>query len=411
MTATTRGARTATGSAGLLVLLGALTGLTPFAVDAYLPAMPAITRDLGATRSATQLTLAALMLGLALGQLVAGPLSDRLGRRPPVLVGLVGFVGASLGCAAAPTVEVLVGLRFLQGLSGAAAVVVARAVVRDVHEGAAAARAFARLILVMGAAPVLAPVIGALVLRWTSWRGVFVLLAGLAVVLLVLTVQRLPETLPVERRHAGGLGATLATFAVLLRDRGFVLAAVAGGSAFAAMFAYIAGSPYVLQEVYGLSPGTYAVVFGANAAVLIALSQLSARLVGRTGPAPLLVSGAAMSAVGAVLLLVVAALALGLLGVLPALLLVVGAVGLVAPNAVALAMADHAQRAGAASALVGLLQFVLGAVAAPLTGVGGSRSALPMAVVIAVCAALSLTCGLAAARRLGRRARVAASAP
>jgi MFS transporter, DHA1 family, multidrug resistance protein len=394
--------REAVSSRRLLVLLGAMTGLTPFAVDAYLPALPSLTRDLTTTSSATQLTLASLMLGLALGQLLAGPLSDRLGRRLPVLVGLSGFVLTSLGCAFAPGIGALVGLRFLQGVTGAAAVVVARAVVRDLHEGVAAARAFARLMLVMGAAPVLAPVIGAQVLRVTSWRGVFVLLAALGLVLLVVTWRGLPETLPAEQRQGGGLRSTLGVFGRLLRDPGFVVPALAGGSAFAAMFAYIAGSPYVLQEVYGLTPQAYSAVFAANAAVLIALSQLSARLVRRSGPARLVVAGGLVSTTGAAVLLASALGGLGLAGVLPGLLLVVGAVGLIAPNATALALADHARTAGAASGLVGVLQFLLGATAAPLTGIGGSQTALPLAVVIAVAAATSLTCGLLAAARARR---------
>lgn len=393
-------------SRGVLVLLGALTGLTPFAVDAYLPALPSLTRDLGTTSSATQLTLAALMLGLATGQLVAGPLSDRLGRRPPVLAGLTGFIVTSVVCAVAPNVELLVAARFLQGLTGAAAVVVARAVVRDLHEGVTAARAFARLMLVMGIAPVLAPVIGAQVLRLTSWRGVFVLLALLGAALLAWTWRRLPETLDVEHRHAGGVRGSLTTFGGLLRDPGFVLAAVAGGAGFAAMFAYIAGSPYVLQEVHGLSPTQFSLVFGLNAATLVALSQLSARLVPRTGPGRLLVTGGVLSVTGGALLVLSAVAGLGLAGVLPGLVLVVGAVGLIAPNATALALSGAARTAGSASALVGLLQYVLAAAAAPLTGISGSDTDLPMAVVIAGAALVSLACGALAARRVRAVAQV-----
>jgi MFS transporter, DHA1 family, multidrug resistance protein len=386
---------------GLLVLLGALTGLTPFAVDAYLPALPSLTRDLGTTSSATQLTFAALLVGLAVGQLVAGPVSDRVGRRPPVLVGLVGFVAASVGCALAPDIAVLVGLRFLQGVAGAAAMVVARAVVRDLYQGADAARAFAALMLVMGAAPILAPVIGAQVLRVTSWRGVFVVLAALGAVLLVGSVLRLPETLPSERRHGGGLTATLGVFGRILRDPGFLSPALAGAGVLGAMFAYIAGSPFVLQDLYGLSPQAYSGVFAANAAVLIALSQVSGRLVRRTGPVRLLVAGAATSATGAAVLVLSAVAGVGLVGVLPGLVLVVGAVGLAAPNATALALADHGRTAGAASALLGLLQYAVGATAAPITGLGGARSAVPLALTIAAASALALGAALVTARRTG----------
>jgi MFS transporter, DHA1 family, multidrug resistance protein len=393
-------ARRASGP-GLLVLLGALTGLTPFAVDAYLPALPSLTRDLGTTSSATQLTFAALLVGLAVGQLVAGPLSDRVGRRQPVIIGLVGFIATSIGCALAPDIATLVGLRFLQGVTGAAAVVVARAVVRDLYTGAEAARAFARLILVMGTAPVLAPVIGAQVLRVTSWRGVFVLLAVLAAGLLVGTVRRLPETLPPENRHGGGLTATLGVFGRLLRDPGFLAPALAGAGAMGAMFAYIAGSPFVLQDLYGLSPQAFSGVFALNAVVLIVLSQLSARWVRRSGPVRLLLAGAVLTSVGSALLVLSAVAELGLVGVLPALVLVVGAVGLTTPNAAALALAEHGRTAGAASALLGLLQYALGATAAPITGVGGAESALPMALTIAGASAVSLVGALVTSRRAG----------
>jgi DHA1 family bicyclomycin/chloramphenicol resistance-like MFS transporter len=386
------------GTRGQLVLLGALTGLTPLAVDMYLPALPVLTRDLHSTSSATQLTLAALLVGLAGGQLVAGPVSDRIGRRPPVLTGLAGFVLASVGCAFAPSVPVLVALRLLQGFAGAAAVVVARAVVRDLYDGAAAARAFASLMLVMGAAPIFAPVLGAQLLRVTSWRGVFVVLAVAGVALLAATSSKLPETLPPDCRIGGGLRPTLRIFAMLLRDRRFVLPTLAGGAGFAAMFAYISGSSYVLQDVHGLSAQEFSAVFGLNATVLIALSQVSARVVGRTGPRRLLLIGTATQVVGGVLLVVAAAAGYGLPFVLLGLVLVVGAGGFNYPNATALALEHHGRTAGAASALLGVLQYVLGAVAAPLTGLGGSRTAMPMSVTMLCAAIIALTCALASAR-------------
>ena len=405
VTVTTAEPRTHPGaSRGLLILLGALTGLTPLAVDMYLPALPSLTRDLHSTSSAAQLTLAALLVGLASGQLLAGPLSDRLGRRPPVLVGLLGFVLASVGCAFAPNVGVLIGLRFLQGFAGSSAVVVARAVVRDLFTGVAAARAFASLMLVMGAAPILAPVIGAQVLRLTSWRGVFVVLAVAGALLLATTWRALPETLEPERRTAGGLAHTIRVFGGLLRDPGFLVPTLAGGAGFAAMFAYIAGSPYVLQELHGLSPQAYSGVFAMNAATLILLSQVSSRVVHRTGPGRLLLMGAVTSATGATLLVIAAAAQLALPFVLVGLVLVVGSVGLMSPNATALALAAHGRTAGAASALLGVLQYVLGAIAAPLTGLGGDRADLSMAVTIAAASSVALGCALAVQRRDQTRA-------
>ncbi len=396
-------------SRGLLILLGALTGLTPLAVDMYLPALPSLTSDLHSSSSAAQLTLAALLVGLASGQLLAGPLSDRLGRRPPVLAGLVGFVLASIGCAFAPNVGVLIALRFLQGFAGSSAVVVARAVVRDLYSGAAAARAFASLMLVMGAAPILAPVIGAQVLRVTTWRGVFVVLAVAGAGLLAATWRSLPETLEPERRNDGGLAHTITVFGGLLRDRGFLVPSVAGGAGFAAMFAYIAGSPYVLQELHGLSPQAYSAVFAANATALITLSQVSGRIVHRTGPARLLLTGAATSATGAAVLVVAATAELALPFVLLGLLLVVGAVGVMAPNATALALANHGRTAGAASALLGVLQYVLGAVAAPLTGLGGDRADLSLALTIAGASSVALGCALAVQRQVQSKPQTRAS--
>ncbi|MDT7550321.1 MAG: transporter, family, multidrug resistance protein [Actinomycetota bacterium] len=383
------------GSRALLVLLGALSGLTPLTVDMYLPALPSLTRDLHTTSSATQLTLAALLLGLATGQLVAGPFSDRLGRRPPVLVGLVAYVVASVGCALAPNVVLLIVLRFLQGFAGAAAVVIARAVVRDLYEGVAAARAFASLMLVTGTAPILAPILGAQVLRVTSWRGLFVVLAVAGIALLAVVWRALPETLEPDRRTDGGFVHTMQVFAMLLRDPGFVIPTLAGGAGFAAMFAYIGGSPYVLQEGHGLSPQAYSAVFGANAFVLIGLGQVSGRIVRRTGSRALLLAGAVMSATGAVILLIATLGDLRLAFVLLGLLLVAGAVGLSSPNAMALALADHGRTAGAASALLGLTQFILGAAAAPLTGLGDARSGVPMAITIAVASGVALACAIA----------------
>ena len=366
-----------------ILLLGAMTALTALSIDAYLPALPSLSRDLSAGSSLTQLTLTALLAGMAIGQLVLGPVSDRLGRRPPVFAGLIGFVVASLLCAAAPSIGALIALRFLQGASGASAVVVARAVVRDLHTGAAAARTYAALMLVLGVAPILAPIAGAQLLKVTSWRGVFLALAALGLLLLVATTRWLPETLPPERRHTGRWRTSLTVFRRLLADRTFMGYAVAGGLGFAAMFSYISGSPFVLQDVYGLSPQAFSGIFAMNASGLIFLSQVSARVVHRTGSRLLLLQGLTASAVGGLGLVTTVLAGAGLAGVLPSLFVVVAAVGLTSPNATALALAEHGRTAGAASALLGVVQYLLGAAAAPLVGLAGSDTAVPMALVIA----------------------------
>jgi MFS transporter, DHA1 family, multidrug resistance protein len=390
-----------------VVLLGALSAMGPLSMDLYLPGLPRMADDLGTAASPAQLTVTACLLGLAVGQLVAGPVSDARGRRGPLLVGLVAYGVASALCALAPTVWVLVALRFVQGLAGAAGIVIARAVVRDRHTGVAAARFFALLMLVNGLAPILAPLIGGALLQVTSWRGIFVVLAGAGAVLALAAATGLPETLAPDRRHTGGLRATTAAFGTLLGDRAFVGYALSSGLAFAAMFAYIAGSPFVLQDLYGLSPQLFSVVFGANALGIVALSQVSGALVARTGPRRLLALGMCASAGGAAVLLLGALAGLGLWGLLVPLWVVVASIGLIAPNATALGLASHGEHAGSASALIGMAQFSLGAVAAPLVGLGGGDSAVGMATVIAALGAG----GLATFAALTRGDRPAAAQP
>jgi MFS transporter, DHA1 family, multidrug resistance protein len=369
---------------------GALTGLAPMSIDFYLPSLPHLTADLGADTSTGQLTLTACLLGIALSQVVAGSLSDTLGRRRLVLIGLAAYGSVSALCAVAPSIWVLLGLRFAQGCACGIGFVVARAIVRDVYSGDAAARIFALLVLISGVAPVLAPAIGGQVLLLTSWRGIFVVLAALGAVLFVAAALRLPETLPTHLRHEPGLAAKLRVFGVLLTDRRFVPFAVSGGLSFAAMFAYISGSPFVLENIYGVSPQLYGVAFGVNSAGIVATSEVSRRLVGRVGPAPLLRFGVTTMAVGGAGLLATVLLGLGLVPLLLFLLATISSVGLIQPNATALAMAHQQHAAGSASALFGLGQFGVGAAAAPLVGIAGSHTAVPMAVTIAVCGVGSL---------------------
>jgi DHA1 family bicyclomycin/chloramphenicol resistance-like MFS transporter len=369
----------------LIGVLGALSALGPLSIDLYLPAFPALADDLGSRESSIQLTLTACLAGLALGQAFVGPLSDALGRRRPLLVGLVLYGLASVVCALAPSTAALVAGRFLQGLAGAAGVVIARAVVRDLHTGSAAARFFSRLMLVTGLAPILAPVLGAELLRFTSWRGVFWVLAVVGVLLLGLVAVGLRETLPVARRRDGSLRDTARTYAGLATDRVFMGYALSGGLAFAALFAYISGSSFVLQDMYGITPQGYALLFGVNSLGLTIMSQVNGRLVDRVPLRTLLRSGMIVTAVGGVLAVAVAATGFGgLTGIATALFLVASGIGFVMPNSTALALADHPEAAGTASALLGALQFVVGAVAAPLVGAFADGTALPMAVVIAV---------------------------
>ncbi|NUW41648.1 multidrug effflux MFS transporter [Nonomuraea rhodomycinica] len=374
----------------LLFVLGALSAIGPLSIDMYLPALPAITGELLSTPAQVQLTLTACLIGVSVGQVVAGPVSDVRGRRAPLLVGVAGFAVASLLCAFAPNVPVLIALRLLQGVLGGAALVIVRAVVRDLYDGPAIARIFATLMLVSGLAPILAPVAGAQLLSFTSWRGVFVALSLTGVVLLLAVVAGVRETLPADKRESGGLGHTLRTFGRLLRDRPFMGSALTAGLGFAAMFSYISGSPFVIQEVYHATPQQYSLIFGLNALGLTVMAQVGGRLAGRVSPVRLVFAGLAVAVAGAALLLAAAVTGLGLAGIVAGLFVIMCGQGLVLPGTGALALAGQPpQVAGSASALLGVLQFALGALAAPLVGLVGSGSATPMATVMLALLALA----------------------
>jgi DHA1 family bicyclomycin/chloramphenicol resistance-like MFS transporter len=379
---------------GLVTILGALSAFGPLSMDMYLPGLPSLTHGLGASASTGQLTLTGCMLGIALGQVVAGPLSDSFGRRTPLLAGLIGYIAASAACALAPSIWTLIMLRVIQGIAGGAGVVIARAIVRDLFSGTTAARVFSLLMMVTGVAPVLAPLVGGQALAITSWRGIFVLLAAIGVPLLVVTVLWVPETLPPEHRHGGGLLTTFRTFGRLVSDRNFIPYAVAFSLSFGAMFAYIAGSSFVLEDVFGTSPQLFSVVFAVNSVGLIAVSQLGGHLVGRVGSAYLLRRGLVGTALASLATLIVTVTHAGLAALLVSLFLLLSANGLVLPNGTATALASQQRALGSASALLGLGQFGAGAIVAPLVGVAGPHDALPMAVVIGVCGLGAFVVGL-----------------
>ncbi|MBM0274729.1 multidrug effflux MFS transporter [Micromonospora sp. STR1s_6] len=367
----------------LVLVLGALIAIGPLTIDMYLPALPAITAGLRTTETAVQLTLTGTLIGLALGQLLIGPLSDVVGRRLPLLAGLAAHVVASVLCVFAPNIAVLGTLRVLQGLGVAAATVVATAVVRDLFSGASFARIFSRLMLVMGLAPILAPTLGSALLSWTDWRGVFAALAVLGALLIVVAAFRLPETLPVTRRRHGGVGATVRDYRGLLNDRAFVGLVLVAGLAMAALFAYVSGSSFVLQREYGLDEQQFGLAFGAGAVGLIGATQFNVRLLRRYTPQQILVGALIAGTAAGLLLIVFAATGFGGLGTLLASLwLVLAAAGLALPNAPALAMSRHSEAAGTAAALLGAVQFGVGAVSAPLAGLFGTGS-VSMAIVIA----------------------------
>jgi DHA1 family bicyclomycin/chloramphenicol resistance-like MFS transporter len=372
------------------MLLGSLSAFGPLSIDMYLPALPALSRSFHVGAAAGQLTLTACLVGLALGQLGAGPVSDRYGRRRPILVGLVAYVVATLLCAAAPSAAALVVLRVFQGLAGGVSIVVARAIARDLHDGAALARFLSTLMLVNGLAPILAPVVGAQLLRVTSWRGVFVVLGGLGMVLLAGAAAGLRETLPEPERRTGGLREVRATVGELMADRSFVGYLTVLGLSFGAMFSYIAGSPFVIETIHHASPQVYSGVFALNGVGIVAASQLNAFLLRRLSPIRLLGLGVAASASGGITLLAVVTAGIGLAGIVPCLFVLVASLGVIIPNATALALAEHRSVAGSASGLIGIFQFAVGAAAAPLVGIGGTHTAYPMAIAIAALSGSSL---------------------
>lgn len=368
----------------LILILGALSAFGPLSVDMYLPSLPAMAGEFHAPAAAVELTLTGCVLGLGLGQLVIGPLSDTLGRRRPLIVGMALYAVFSAACALAPSVYLLVLFRIVQAIGGAAGIVIARAVVRDLFSGREMARFFSLLMLVIGVAPIVAPLLGGQLIRVTSWRGIFVVLTVVGLILLIATATGLPETLPSGKRVPGSLNATLGTYARLLGDRRFVGTVLAGALGFGAMFAYISGSPFVLQDVYGLSPQWFSVAFGVNALGIVLLSQLNgAVLLERFSPRALLRVGLLIGLLAGLVAVLGVVANLGLPVVLPALFLLVSSVGVIMPNATTLAMSGHPKSAGSASAVLGAAQFVVGGAVAPLVGVAGAATAVPMVLLMA----------------------------
>lgn len=375
----------------LLLILGGVTAIGPVSIDAYLPAFPQIADDLHASESAVQLTLASFLVFMAIGQLTLGPLSDGWGRRRPVIIGLGAYTLASLACAAAPSVEMLVVLRAVQGLAGAAGVVIARAVIRDLFSGSDLTRFFARLTLVFGLGPIVAPTLGSLLLEVTGWRGVFVMLAGVGAAATIAAFAWLPETLPADKRRTNRLPQMARTMGGLLRDRRFVGYSLAMGLGFGGMFAYIGSSSFVMQDVFDVPALAYGVLFGANALGFVMVGQLSAYLAGRVPEKVTLTAGLAISTLAGAALVTASVVGVGgVVAVAVPLFFFIASLGLVMPNATALALSGHPESAGSGSALLGFLQAPIAAVAAPLIGLGPAHSAVPMALAVAVFAAAAL---------------------
>ncbi|WP_426513885.1 multidrug effflux MFS transporter [Dactylosporangium sp. McL0621] len=375
----------------LALVLGSLSGFAPLTIDMYLPALPGMARDLHTSAPVVQLSLTVFVVGLALGQVVAGPLSDTWGRRRPLLGGLLLYVTGSLCCAVAPTAGLLVAARALESLGAAAGVVLARAIVRDLFEGLDMVRFFSTQMLVNGLAPILAPVAGGQLLRIAGWRVLFLVLAAIGTLLFAAVLAGLPESLPAGRRRPAHLGGTLRSMGALATDRTYLRYVLAAALMFAAVFAYISGSSFVLQNAYGLSAQQFSLVFGANGLGIVLLAQVNGRLVGRVASADTLLRGALTVAVlAAAGVLLCTALGAPLPLLLACLFAVVSMLGVVLADATALALGPHGATAGAASSLQGLLQFLVGGAAASAMGLAGPGSAVAMGVTMFTCAAAAL---------------------
>jgi DHA1 family bicyclomycin/chloramphenicol resistance-like MFS transporter len=366
-----------------------LTVFGPISMDLYLPVLPALTLELGAATSMAQLTVTACLVGLALGQLVAGPLSDRFGRRMPLLVGVVAFIVTSAWCAVAPSVEMLIVARFVQGLAGGVGVVIAQAAGRDLYSGAALIRYFGRVTVLSGLAAIVGPLLGGLLATVTDWRGLFLFLAGIGGVILLAVALQFTETLPPERRTRGGFAQTARDYRTLLGDRRFVGAVLVSGFAFAALFAYLAGATYVLQGIYGLTPQQYALAFGLNSAGFMVFGWLAARSSERWSLHGTLVVGLALCAAGALGLLLGGLVSVPVSVVIVSLFLLVSGVAATTPPTTTVALADHPRMAGTASSLLGMARFAFGGVVAPLVGIAGTGTMLPLGIVAVVAIALA----------------------
>jgi len=374
----------------LAVILGALTAMGPLAIDMYLPALPTIAREMASSTGSVQVSLAVYFIGIACGQAFYGPISDRWGRKRALYFGLTLFSVSSVGCAMARDVTALIALRFMQALGGCAPLVVPRAVVRDYFDQRGSVRMLSVLMLVMGLAPILAPLVGGQLLVNFGWRSVFWLLAAYGAFWLVIVAAFLHESLPPARRRRQRAADVVATYLGLLRDRTYIGYVLTGALIFAGLLAYISGSPFVFIELFGVPPEEYGLFFGVNAIGIIIASQVNRWLANKYDARHIISAVLPVSVTAGAVLLIDAATGFGgFPGILVPLFFYIATHGFIMPNTTALAMAPHGAVAGSASALLGTVQFVLGASAGALLGALGNGTAVPLAAVVAGCAALA----------------------
>jgi DHA1 family bicyclomycin/chloramphenicol resistance-like MFS transporter len=370
-------------------LLLVLTVFGPISMDLYLPALPSLTHELGATTSMAQLTVTACLIGLAVGQLIAGPLSDRFGRRRPALIGVTAYVVVSALCALSPTVEALIGARFAQGLAGGVGIVIAQAAGRDLYDGGRLIRFYGQLTVTGGFAAIVGPLVGGALTTVLDWRGLFLVLAAIGAGILLWVAFGLPETLAPDARTSAGFAVIAGDLRLLFSDRRFVGAVLAQGFVYAALFAYLSGATYVLQGVYGLSPQQYALAFGLNSAGFMVFGYLAGRSSERWSVTGTLTAGLVLAALGGVGLLVAGLTHVPLAVVIVSLLLLAGGTAVTSPPSTTIALADYPQIAGTASSVLGAARFAFGGIAAPLVGVAGALNILPLGLVTTIAVALA----------------------
>ncbi|KAB8307452.1 Bcr/CflA family efflux MFS transporter [Erwinia endophytica] len=375
---------------GYAITLGLLAALGPLCTDLYLPALPDLAKDLNVPTATAQLSLTAGLIGLGGGQLIFGPMSDKYGRIRPLLISLVLLLIASVGCALAQNIHQLLLARLFEGLSGAGGAVLSRAIARDMYSGHDLTRFFALLMLVNGLAPIAAPVMGGVLMALFNWRGLFVVIAAIAALLFVLAKMKLHETLPAERRSQGSIFSAWATLGQVVKYRPFMGFCLTQGFMMSGMFAYIGASPFVLQQIYGLSPQAFSFCFAANGLGLIIASQTSARLSSVWGEYRVLKGALTLAFISSASLLIAGLSHSELSLVLVTLFFSVASNGAVGVVAASLAMQSQGQRAGSASAVLGVSMFTLGGISVPITGIGGT-SVLTMATTIFGCYLLAIT--------------------
>jgi len=372
------------------MLLGSLALLGPFTIDTYLPSFPTIVNEYGTTASLVQISLTTCLLGLGIGQLVIGPMSDVIGRRKPLLIFLFLYLLASLICAIAPNIYTFIAARFIQGFAAAGGLVISRAITRDIYSGRELTKFFALLMIVSNLGPIVAPIAGSSLLLFTNWKGVFYALAVIGFLLIVLVTMKLEESLPTDKRIPSNLPQVVGNFGLLLMDRQFLGYALTQGFTIAGIFAYVSGISFVYQNIYGVSPQGFSLLFGVNGLALIIGSQIVGRYSHVISEKAFLKFGLFLSSTAGALLLIAILVKAPLIALAIPIFFFVSSISIISTTSFSLAMETQGHIAGSASALLGVLPFILGSLTAPLVGIAGEHTATPMGIIMFVASLLSL---------------------